>query len=240
MGFLKRLWGYLVTLFKGTAERAMDPEVEIEQAISEARRQDQRLRNQAAQVIAHRTQLEAKIEDSADDVGEAREMAKQALLKADEAQKSNDTEAVGKWTRAAQSLAMKLQAAENNLSGFKEQYTVAVTQAEDAKKAVEQNAMRLQELAAKKMELVGKLQQAKMQEAVNKTVESISASMETEAPSLDRVEDKITERLANAQAKAELHEATPEGAESELREAISVTQADAKLDELRKELGLEA
>jgi phage shock protein A len=64
--------------------------------------------------------------------------------------------------------------------------------------------------------------------------------METEAPSLDRVEDKITERLANAQAKAELHEATPEGAESELREAISVTQADAKLDELRKELGLEA
>ncbi len=239
MGFLKRLWGYFVALFKGTAERAMDPEIEIEQAISEARSQDQKLRNQAAQVIAHRTQLEAKIEGAADDVGEAREMAKQALLKADEATKAGDTEAVGKWTRAAQSLAMKLQAAENNLSGFKEQYTAAASQAEDAKKAVEQNAMRLQELAAKKMELVGKLQQAKMQEAVNKTVESISASMETEAPSLDRVEDKITSRLANAQAKAELHEATPEGAESELREAISVTQADAKLDELRKELGLE-
>jgi phage shock protein A len=134
---------------------------------------------------------------------------------------------------------MKLQAAENNLSGFKEQYSVAVTQAEDAKRAVEQNAMRLQELTAKKMELVGKLQQAKMQDAVNKTVESISASMETEAPSFDRVEDKINERLAHAKAQAELHEATPEGAESELREAISVTQADAKLDELRKELGLE-
>jgi phage shock protein A len=240
MGFLKRLWGYLVALFKGTAEKAMNPEIEIEQAISQARSQDQKLRNQAAQVIAHRTQLEAKIESAADDVGEAREMAKQALLKADEAQKSGDTEAVGKWTRAAQSLAMKLQAAENNLSGFKEQYTAAASQAEDAKKAVEQNAMRLQELAAKKMELVGKLQQAKMQEAVNKTVESISASMETEAPSLDKVEDKINVRLANAQAKAELHEATPEGAESELREAISVTQADAKLEELRKELGLEA
>jgi phage shock protein A len=239
MGFLKRLWGYLVTLFKGTAERAMDPEVEIEQAMNEARKRDQQLRNQAAQVIAHRTQLEAKIEGAADDVGEAREMAKQALMRADEAQKSGDTEAVGKWTRAAQSLAMKLQAAENNLSGFKEQYSVAVTQAEDAKRAVEQNAMRLQELTAKKMELVGKLQQAKMQDAVNKTVESISASMETEAPSFDRVEDKINERLAHAKAQAELHEATPEGAESELREAISVTQADAKLDELRKELGLE-
>jgi phage shock protein A len=218
----------------------MDPEVEVEQAINEARRQDQKLRNQAAQVIAHRTQLETKIESAADDLGEAREMAKQALLKADEAQKSGDTEAVGKWTRAAQSLAMKLQAAENNLSGFKEQYSVAVTQAEDAKRAVEQNAMRLQELAAKKMELIGRLQQAKMQEAVNRTVESISASMEVEAPSLDKVEEKIDQRLSQAKAKAELREATPEGAEAELREAISVTQADAKLAELRKELGLES
>lgn len=238
MGFLKRLWGYLKTLFRGAAERAMDPEVEIEQAINEARQQDQKLRNQAAQIIAHRTQLEAKIEKAADELGEAREMAKQALLKADEAQKAGDTEAVGKWTRAAQSLAMKLQAAENNLNGFKEQYEVAVTQAEDAKRAVEQNAMRLQELAAKKMELVGRLQQAKMQEAVNKTVESISASMEVEAPSLDKVEEKINERLSQAKARAELRESTPEGAESELREAISVTAADAKLEELRKELGL--
>jgi len=238
VGFLKRLWGYLVTLFRGAAERAMDPEVEVEQAINEARQQDQKLRNQAAQVIAHRTQLEARIESAADDLGEAREMAKQALLRADKAKKAGDTETVGKWTRAAQSLAMKLQAAENNLAGFKEQYGVAVTQAENAKRAVEQNAMRLQELAAKKMELIGRLQQAKMQEAVNKTIESISVSMEVDAPSLDRVEEKITQRLSQAKAKAELREATPEGAEAELREAISVTQADAKLEELRKELGL--
>ena len=62
MSFLKRLWGYIKTLFRTTAERAMDPEIEIEQAIQEARQQDQKLRNQAAKVIAHRTQLEAKIE----------------------------------------------------------------------------------------------------------------------------------------------------------------------------------
>lgn len=240
MGFLQRLWGYLKALFRGAAEKAMDPEIEIEQAIAEAKRQDQQLRNQAAKVIAHRTQLEAKIEDAADDVGEARELAKQALLKAEEAKAAGDTEAMERWTRAAQSLAMKLQAAENNLNGFKQQYEVAVQQAEDAKKAVEQNAMRLQELVAKKMELVGKLQQAKMQEAVNEAVESVSASLDVEAPSLDKVEEKIQERLANAQARTELREATPEGAEAELREAISVTQADAKLEELKKELGLEA
>jgi len=39
-------------------------------------------------------------------------------------------------------------------------------------------------------------------------------------------------------ARAEVREATPAGAEAELREAINRTQADAKLEELRAELGL--
>lgn len=234
----RRLWGYIKALFRRAAEQAMDPEIEIEQAIQEARRRDQELRNQAAKVIAHRTQLESKLEDAADTVGEARETAKQALLRADGAQKEGDTEAVAKWTQAAQAMALKLQAAENNLNGLKEQYEVAVEQAGSAKTAVQQNAMRLQELAAKRMELVGRLQQAKMQESVNRAVEAISASIDTEAPSLERVEEKIEARVAEATARAELREVTPEGAEAELREAVSLAQADAKLEELKAELGL--
>ena len=218
----------------------MNPEIEIEQAIQESRKQDQALRNQAAKVIAHRAQLERKIEKAADTVGKAREMAKKALLRAEDGKNAGDTEAVEKWTRAAQSLALKLQAAENNLNGLKGQYEVAVDQSDDAKTAVEQNAMRLQELAAKRMELLGRLQQAKMQEAVNSAVESMGDTLDISAPSLDRVEEKIEERVANAQAKAELRDATPEGAEAELREAISLSSADSKLEELRAELGLES
>lgn len=165
-------------------------------------------------------------------------MAKKALLRAEEAKAASDVETMNKWTQAAQSLALKLQAGENNLNGLKDQYEIAVNQSEDAKRAVQSNAMRLQELAAKRMELVGQLQQAKMQEAVNSAVESISASMEVEAPSLDKVQDKIQARLSEAKARAELREATPEGTEAELREAISLAQADTKLEELKAELGL--
>lgn len=236
---LKRVWGYIKQLFRSTAESVMDPEIEIEQAITEAKKRDQGLRNQAAKVIAHRTQIEQKIERTASDVGEAREMAKQSLLKAEEAKNSGDTTAMERWMSAAQSLALKLQASEANLNGLKEQYEIAITQSEDAKRAVQQNAMRLQELAAKRMQLVGQIQQAKMQESVNSAVESISASMEKDAPSLEKVEDKINQRLAQAKARTELREATPEGAESELRETISIAQADAKLEELKRELGLE-
>ena len=230
----KRFWNYLKTLFRVKAEAAMDPEIEIEQAISEARKRDQELRNQAAKVVAHRTQLESKIENAAEDAGEARELAKQALLKSQESTSQGDAAAAAKWNGAATGLAMRLQAAENNLNSLKSQFTSAVAQAEDAKKAVQQNAMRLQELAAKRMELVGSLQQAKMQESVNKAVESMSSAMDYDMPSLEKIEA----RKAHAMAKAELRESTSEGAEMELREAVSVAQADAKLDELRKELGI--
>jgi phage shock protein A len=238
MAFFKRIWGYIKTLFKRTAERAMDPEIEIEQAIGEAKKRDQALRNQAAKVVAHRTQLESKIERAADDVGEARELAKQALIKAQEASGAGDAEGAAKWTRTAQSLAMKLQAAENNLTALKGQYQTATEQADEAKQAVSQNAMRLQELAAKRMELLGSLQQAKMQESVNEAVNAISATMDDELPTLEKVEEKIESRKAEAMARAELREATPEGAEMELREAVSLAQADAKLEELKAELGM--
>lgn len=235
---LRRIWGYIKQLFRGFAESAMDPEVEIEQAITEARAADQRLRNQAAKVIAHRTQLESRIEKAASEVGEGREMAKQAILKAEEAKESGDSAGFEKWTRAAESLAMKIQAAESNVNGLKEQYEVALQQSEDAKTAVQQNAMRVQELAAKRMQLLGKLEQARMQEAVNSAMEAMTSSLEREAPSLSEVEAKIEGRLSTAKAHTELREVTPEGAEQELREAVTMSQADTKLEELRKELGL--
>jgi phage shock protein A len=238
MGFFKRIWGYIKALFRSKAEKMMDPEIEIEQAINEARKRDQELRNQAAQVVAHRTQLESQIDRAAEQAGESRELAKQALLKGQAATTAGDTAAADKWNRTAQGVAMRLQAAENNLNSLKGQYETAASQAEDAKRAVQQNAMRLQELAAKRMELLGSLQQAKLQESVNKAMESLSATFDDEAVSLDKVEDKIESRKAQAMAKAELREATPEGAEMELRETISVAQADAKLDELKKELGI--
>lgn len=237
---LKRIIGYIRTWFRGKAESMMDPEVEIEQAIGEARKQDAALRNQAAKVIAHRTKLEERIERQADDVAEAREMAKAALLRAEKARAEDDAEAFAKWSDSASSLAMKLQAAENSLEGLKEQYEIAIDQADEAKNAVQQNAMRVQELAAKRMELLGKLEQAKMQESVNSAMETLNSAVEQDSPSLGRVEDKISDRLSEAKARHELRGATPEGAEQELREAVSLARADDKLAELRAELGLDS
>jgi len=235
---VKKWWEYIKAWLRGTSNRVMDPAVEMQMAIDQAKAKDRDLRNQAANIVAHRTQLEGKIEKEADTVGATREMAKQALLKAEEAKVAGDTAGVEKWTSAAQSLALKLQASENNLSSLTNQYEVAIQQADDAKRAVQTNATRLQELSAKQIELMGTLEQAKMQEAVNEAVQTMSVTLDDENPSLASVEEKIEKRKALAMAKAEVYEATPQGSEAELKEAINRTAADAKLEELRAELGL--
>ncbi len=235
---LKKWWEYIKSWFKSSSEKAMNPEIEIQMAVDRAKKKDQELRNQAAKVIAHKTLLESKIEKAAGDVGEGKEMAKQALLKAEESRVAGDDSGVTKWTQAAQSLAMKLQASENNLSSLKGQFESSIGQAEQAKQAVSANAMKLQELSAKRMELLGTLEQAKMQETVNEAVSSISSAVDDSVPSLDQVEEKIELRKAEAMASAELHEATPEGAEAEIRREVDMAQADAKLAELKAELGL--
>lgn len=229
---------YIKSWFRKTSEEIMDPEIEIQMAIDSANRNNQELRNQAANIVAHRTKLAGRIDDAADAVGEAREMAKQAIVKAEEAKSAGDTASVAKWTGVAQSQATKLQAAERNLESFKAQYETAIAQADDAKRAVQSNAAKLEDLSARKMELLGALEQAKMQESVNAAVQSMSATLDDDMPSLASVEEKIEARKAQAMAKAEIYEATPEGAEAELREAMNEAQADETLANLKAELGL--
>ena len=234
----RRWWNYIKTWFGVKSKEAMDPQIEIEAAINEARRNDQTLRNEAAKVIAHRTRVADEVEEMAKDVGEAKELARQALLKSDAAMKAGNTVDAEKWNSAAQSIAMRLQASQKNLDSMQQQLTIADQQAEHAKSAVHDNAMRLEEIAAKRMEMLGQLEQAKMQESVNNAMASIDASVGGDAPSLKEIEDKIQDRMAEAMAKTELTAETPEGAMAELEREVDLASANSALDDLRAELGL--
>lgn len=236
----RRWWNYIKTWFGVKSEEVMDPEIQIEAAINEARERDKVLRTDAAKVIAHRTKVADDVEDYAQEVAEAKELAKQALLKADAAAKAGNAAETERWTQGAQAIALKLQAAQNNLDSMRKQLVVADQQAEQAKDAVHTNAMRLQEVAAKRMEMLGQLEGAKMQESVNSAMASINASVGEGAPSLKEIEDKIETRMANAQANTELTASTPEGAIAELEADVNLASANSALDDLRSELGLGA
>ncbi len=236
-----KTWNYVKTWFGKKTEEIKDPEIEIEQAIQEAQQRDQQLRNQAAQVIAHRTNVAAELEEASGDMAEARELAKQALLRADAATKAGNAADAEKWNATAQQVAMKMQASQNTVNMLTEQLKTADVQAQKAKDAVRTNATNVQELAAKRMQLLGQLESAKMQESVNKAVDSMTATVGADAPSLEEVENKIQARMAQASAKAELTEATsPDAAIAELKAATTDLKASAALDDLRAELGLSA
>jgi phage shock protein A len=122
---------------------------------------------------------------------------------------------------------------------LKQQMEVADDNAEKAKQAVQNNAMELEEISAKRMEMLGELEAAKMQESLNKAMASINATVDVgDAPSLKEVEDKIEERMATARAKAELDTVTPEGAMAELEREVDMASAEATLDDLKKQLGI--
>jgi phage shock protein A len=235
---LRRWWNYIKTWFGMKSKEAMDPQVEIEAAINEARQQDKVLRNEAAKVIAHRTRVADEVEEASKEVAESRELAKQALLKADDATRTGNAAESQKWTAAAQSIAMRLQASQKNVEAMQQQLVLADQQSQQAQSAVRNNAMRLEEVAAKRMQMLGQLQAAKMQETVNKAMATISAKVGGDAPSLDEIEDKIQDRMAAAAAHAQLDAQSPEGAMAELERSVDLSSADATLDDLRAELGL--
>ena len=217
---LKRWWNYLKTLISGGVEARMDPAVQIEQMIGDARRQDQELRTQAARVIAHRNEVQLKLDRAVEDAAKAKAQAGQALRNADAATQKGDAAEAEKWTNLAQSLAMKLQSSESMVESLKQQYGAASQQSDLAKREVDQNALRLEQLSAKRMELLGKLEQAKMQEQVNQTLQQISRPMEQSGPTVDEIEDKINRRMAQASATGELESASIAGAQREMHGAI--------------------
>ena len=240
MGMFRRLAGYLRIRARSGVESRMDPGVQLEQAVEHARKQDARLREQAARVIAHRGEVQMKLDRAADDAAKARAQALQALRNADAGQAAGDAAEVERWTRAAEAMAIRLDASESMLDTLRNQYRIAADQGEAAKRAVNDNALELERLAAKRFELVGKLEQAKMQEEITTTLRNLNRPMDTSAPTIADIEDRINSRIASAAASAELESASIEGAARELDRSIAQVSAQSRLHELRAQLELES
>jgi phage shock protein A len=129
---------------------------------------------------------------------------------------------------------MRLESSESLVESLKQQYRVAMEQAQGAKAQVDDNAMRLEGLVSRRMELMGKLQQAKMQEEVNKTLETLHRPMEATGPSFEQIEDKINRRMALASATSELESTGLAGAQMEVERSVQEMGAQKRLDALRR------
>ena len=227
-------WKYLMALLSGKLDEHADPKIQIQQAIEEAQRQHQQLTQQAAAVIGNQRQLEMKLSRQMSEVEKLQGSARQALVLADQARAAGDEAKAQQYEQTAQTFATQLVAAEQSMEDMKSLHDQALQAAQSAKQAVEDNASRVQAKLAERSKLLTQLEQAKMQEQVSASLQSMSQlSAPGSTPSLDEVRDKIEARYAKALGQAELASNSVEGRMLEVEKSSLEMAGQSRLDQIR-------
>ncbi len=237
---ITRWWRYFSASANSRFNERADPKIQLEQAIGEAQQQHRQLTEQAANVIANQKQTEMRLNRSMEELGKINNSARQAVLMADEATKKGDTTRAAELTQAAQAFANRLIATEREVDSLKTLHLQSAQAADQAKQAVVQNSAALQTKLTERQKLLSQLDQAKMQEQMNRAMTSLSASVGQDVPTLDEVRDKIEARYARALGASELGSQSVEGRMLEVEQAQINTEAQTRLDQIREQLGLPA
>ena len=230
-----KAWKYLMAAFSSKVDEHADPKVQIQQAIEEAQRNHQALTQQAASVIGNQRQLEMKLNRQLDEVEKLNSNARQAVSLADQANAAGDTEKAIQYTNAAEAFAAQLVTAEQSVEDLKVLHDQSLQAAAQAKKAVEQNAMLLQQKVGERTKLLSQLEQAKMQEQVSASLQQMDSTLSApgSVPSLDAVRDKIERRYATALGSAELAQNTVQGRMMEVQQASVQMAGHSRLEQIR-------
>ena len=231
-----KAWKYLMALFDSKIEENADPKVQIEQAIAEAQKQHQALSQQAAAVIGNQRQLEMKLNRQLAEVEKLHANTKQALGLADKARAEGDQQKATEYENAAEAFAAQLVTAEQSVEDLKGLHDQSLQQAAQAKQAVERNSMQLQQKAAERTKLLSQLEQAKMQEKVAESLQSMNQVASGSTPNLDQVREKIERRYANALGQSELAQNSVQGRMMEVQQAGIQMAGHSRLEQLRAEM----
>ena len=233
-------WKYLTAKLTGRFNENADPKVQLEQALVEANEQHRRLREQAVNVIASQKQSELRLNEKMTELERLNANARQALVMASDATKAGDAAKATQYNTAAESIANQLIQVEKDVEGLKTMVMDSTKAADQAKAAVAQNSRLLQEKLAQKNKLLSQLEQAKMQEQMNKAMSQLNETVGDDVPTLKEVSDKIEARYTKAKASSELQETSVESRIQEIEMASANVEAQGRLSQLRAELGLDS
>ena len=227
-------WKYLMALFGAKIDEYADPKIQIQQAVEDAQNQHQKLTRQAAAVLGNQRQLEMQLSRRMSEVEKLHSSARQALVLADQHRAKGDQEEAAKYEQTATAFATQLVTVEQSLSDMKTLHDQALQAAEQAKRAVEQNAYQLQQKLAERTRLLSQLEQARMQEQVAGSLRQMSElSAPGSTPSLTEVRDKIEQRYAVAMGQAELAQNSVEGRMLEVQRSTLEMAGASRLEEIR-------
>jgi phage shock protein A len=229
-----KAWKYLMASFSSKIDEHADPKIQIQQAIEDEQLKHQKLSQQAASVIGNQRQLEMKLSRQLGEIEKLQSSARQALVLADESRSKGDEVKAQHYEQTAESFATQLVTVEQSVEDLKTMHDQALQAADQAKQAVERNAVMLQQKLMERTKLLSQLEQAKMQEQVSASLQSMNElAAPGNTPSLDEVRNKIERRYANALGAAELAKNSVQGRMLEVQQSTLDMAGRSRLEQIR-------
>jgi phage shock protein A len=210
----------------------------IERSIAEAREQHRLLVEQASVVVAGQIRASARLERAIAALERATAETQEALILADQRGQAGDPQGAAIQHRAAAASARRLVVIEQEIDELKRTALDATEASDTAKAAVARSAVLLRARLEERERLLSRLDQARFQEQLNATRAQLDRPIGEDVPDLHAARRAIDERLATARALAEIRPATINEVRLELDQAQVDRETQAKLDILRRPLGL--
>jgi phage shock protein A len=234
---LRRRWKYLTAKLSGRFEETSDPKIQLEQAMAEAQDQHRRLVEQAASVIANQKQTELQLNRSMQELERISGSTRQALSMANDATARGDAAKAAEYNQTAEAFANRLIATEKRVDDLKTMHLQAAQAAEQARAAVQRNASALQQKLADRQKLLSQLDQARMQQQLNRAMATLSETVGQDVPTFDEVRTKIEAQYARALGQADVAGQGVEAKMLEIEQASVNIEAQQRLDRIRGEMG---
>jgi len=194
------------------------------------------LRESATNIIAYEKQLEGQRKKLYDELEKVNTRARQAVMMAEEAARDGDAEKAANFNESAEILSQEIVSIDTQIAGIDVELLEARQASEEAKSIASDSAIQMTQMKAKGAELRADFERAKMAEASNDAASGV--------PSYDEVKGKIGDRLAQAEAHAELSEVETgndvAGATAMVEQAALESKAAARLAEIRSQMGVGA
>ena len=195
--------------------------------------QAQALRESATNIIAHEKMLEAERAKLVAELDRTRKSARQAVLMAEEATQAGESDKAVETNASAQVLAEHIVTLEAQLMTIDSELIAARQASDEARSMASDSAIKMAQMKAKGAELRADLYRAAVAEA---TLDADGT------PSFDEVRNTIGERLAHAEAAAEVADADGTAIidhhAAQIEEAARAAKAQARLAEIRSQMGV--
>ena len=216
---LKRLFR---SIFGGLISDAEDPELILNQLIRDMQDEVPKMRNNVAQVMAGEKRLASEVERSQTQLVQIDAKIKAAI------RTGHDD--------IATTLIAQLQTAQRGLETTKMQHEQAKNASVKAREFLDNYMLQFERRKAEAMQLLASSRQAQMQERVAQTMASFQ--MGDNSQTFDDMREKIANRVANAEARAELASTGLDSRMQSIDREIQSFEAQDALLAYKQQMGL--